>query len=434
MSESPDSLAQTTGWRRNVALFLSGQTASLFGSMVVQFVVMWYVTLETQSGLAVALYAVAAFAPQGVVSIFGGVLADRMNRRVLVMVSDGSIAAVTLVLALLMANGITDLWIILLAVAVRSVGAGVQTPAVQAMIPQIVPAEHLMRVNGIFGTIQSVMALLAPAVAGAIFAVFGIVPVFFLDVITAVIGIGLLSRVAVPSLDRMTEATSSYREDLIEGMRYIWSHPLVRWLLMVFALIFLLTVAPSFITPLLIARTFGTDEWMLAVLEIAFSIGMMLGGTLVSTVLARHNRMRLILFATYGFAVCTVALGLSPNLWLFYGFMFVFGLLVPLFSGPFMTIIQETADAEKHGRVFSYVSIVMALSAPLGMIVFGPLADIVSVQTLLICAGIVMMLVMTVAIILPSGRSALATARPTGSDEPDPDAVTVPISERKVRE
>ena len=185
--------------------------------MIVQYAVMWYVTFETRSGLAVALYAIAAFAPQGIVSIFGGVIADRVNRRVLVMVTDGLIAAAALVLAMLMLNGITDLWIILLAVAVRSVGAGVQSPAVQAMITQIAPADQLLRVNGIFQTVQSAMALLAPAVAGAIYGVFGIVPVFFIDVVTAVIGIVLLGFVTVPTLAAVAEKTTSYREDLVEG-------------------------------------------------------------------------------------------------------------------------------------------------------------------------------------------------------------------------
>lgn len=96
-------------WGRNVVVFLTGQTVSLFGSMIVQYAVMWYVTLETRSGVAVAAYAVAAFLPQGIVSIIGGTLADRVNRRVLVMVSDGVIALTTLALAMLMLNGVTDL-------------------------------------------------------------------------------------------------------------------------------------------------------------------------------------------------------------------------------------------------------------------------------------------------------------------------------------
>ena len=415
-------------WRGNAALFLTGQTVSLFGSMIVQYSVMWYVTFETRSGLAVALYAIAAFAPQGIVSIFGGVIADRVNRRVLVMITDGLIAAATLVLATLMLNGITDLWIILLAVAVRSVGAGIQTPAVQAMIPQIAPADQLLRVNGIFQTVQSAMALLAPAAAGAVYGIFGIVPVFFLDVVTAVVGIILLFFVSVPTLAAVAEKTTSYREDLVEGLHYIWRHPIVRWLLVVFAIIFLLTVAPSFITPLLVARTFGTEVWMVTVLEIAFSVGMLIGGVLVSTVLAKRSRMGLILVSTFGFAVFTIALGLSTNLWVFYGFMFGFGLLVPLFSAPFMTLLQETVDPDKHGRVFSYVGIVMALATPIGMTVFGPLADVVSVQMLLVAAGIATIVVVAIAIVLPSGRAAIAAARATNPGaalaKPDAESVT----------
>jgi DHA3 family macrolide efflux protein-like MFS transporter len=407
-------------WKRNVALFLSGQTISLFGSMLVQYAVMWYVTFETRSGLAVAIYAVAAFLPQGLVSIFGGVFADRVNRRVLVMISDGAIAAVTLVLALLMLNGITDLWIILLAVAARSLGAGVQTPAVQAMIPQIAPPEQLMRVNGIFGTIQSAMALLAPAVAGVVFGLFGIVPLFFVDAVTAAIGIGFLAMVAVPTLASVAAKTTSYREDLVEGFQYIWTHKVVRWLLTLFAIIFLLTVAPSFVTPLMVARTFGTEVWMVTVLEIAFSVGMLIGGALISTVLAKLSRIGLILFSIVGFAIFTAALGVSPNLWVFYGFMFGIGLLVPLFSTPFMTLVQETVQPEMQGRVFSYVSIVMALATPIGMTVFGPLADVISVQALLVIAGALAFVVLAIAVLVPSGRAAIAAAKasPVAAESP----------------
>ena len=159
---------------------------------------------------------------------------------------------------------------------------------------------------------------------------------------------------------------------------------------------------------------------MVTVLEVAFSLGMILGGVLVSTVLAKRSRIGLILTATFGFAVFTVGLGLSPNLWVFYAFMFLFGLGVPLFSAPFMTLVQETVEPEMHGRVFSYVGIVMALATPIGMVVFGPLADVVSVQWLLIFAGIATIAVILVAIMLPSGRAAIAAARAT-QREPDPE-------------
>ncbi|TFV84172.1 MFS transporter [Microbacterium sp. dk485] len=406
-----DAPAVPERWKSNVTLFLTGQTLSLFGSMIVQYAVMWYVTLETGSGFALALYALAAFGPQGIVSIFGGTLADRMNRRVLVMTADAVIAATTLTLAIIMLLGMTDLWILLLAVGIRSVGAGFQTPAVQAMIPQITPPDQLMRINGMFGTIQSAMALLAPAVAAGVFAVWGIVPTFFLDVVTAVIGIGFLALVRVPSLERMEGGATSYRADLVDGIRYIWGHGVVRWLLLVFAIISLLTVAPSFLTPLLIVRSFGDEPWMLAALEIAFGVGMLLGGALVASVLAKRSRLGLILVSTFGFAVFTVGLGLSPNLWVFYAFMFLFGLVVPWFSAPFMTLIQEVVTPDTHGRVFSYIGIVMALVTPLGTVVFGPFADVISIQAVLVIAGALTVVVMIVAMALPSGRAAMRAAR-----------------------
>jgi len=413
-------------WKRNVTIFLSGQTVSLFGSMIVQYVVMWYVTLETRSGLAVALYAICAFLPQGIVSIFGGVLADRLNRRALVMTADAAIAAATLALALIMLAGVTDLWIILVAVGVRSVGAGVQTPAVMAMIPQLTPPDQLMRINGIFQSITSAMSLIAPAAAGAVYGLFGIIPAFFIDVVTAAIGIILLAFVTVPTLVAVAEKTSGYGTDLVEGFRYIWRHAFVRWLMALFAIIFLLTVAPSFITPLMVARSFGDEVWMVTVLEIAFSIGMVLGGVLVSTLFANTNRIGMIVATAFGFGLFTIALGLSPNLWVFYVFMFLFGLGVPLFSTASTTLLQETVKPEMHGRVFGFVGIIMAVATPIGMVAFGPLADVISVEALLVIGGVATMAVIAIAVLLPSGRTAMRAAVAGKTVTADADVTAVP--------
>ncbi|MCO6680238.1 MFS transporter [Cutibacterium avidum] len=399
-------------WARNTVLFVTGQTVSLFGSMIVQFAVMWHITLETRSGMALGLFMLAAFGPQGVMSIFGGVLADRLDRKKLIIAADSLIAATTLILAILMSIGLTDLWLILTAVAIRSVGAGVQTPTVQALIPQIVPQEHLMRINGIFQTINSAMALLAPAAGAAIYASADIIAAFYLDVLTAVLGIGLLLFVGVPTVQANGDKRESYRRELVEGMHYISSNPLIRWLLLVLALFFLLSQAPAMVvSPLLIAESFGTEPWMLAVMQMLLSIGTMLGGILVATLFAKSSRIGLLLGSAYAVAAFTVALGLSPNLWLYYLFTFLFGLAVPAFSAPFMTLIQQTVDPGMLGRVFSYVSIAMTLSTPAGVIIFGPLADVVRLQGLLISSGTALIVVLTLATALPSGRAVIRAAR-----------------------
>lgn len=397
-------------WRRDVSIFLIGQTVTLFGSMLVQYAVMWHLTLETKSGSVMALAAIFGFLPQAVISIFGGVWADRMNRKYLIMGADAAIAASTLALALLMLGGMSDLWLIYLTLVIRSVGAGIQMPAVSALIPQITPTDRLMRVNGIYGSVQSAMALLAPAAAGAIYATSSIVAIFFIDVVTAIIGIGLISTLAIPAIRRAADLETRYFDDLVDGVRYVAHHPFVRWLLVLFGVVFVLTVAPSYLTPLMVVRSFGEEVWMLTVTEIAFSVGMVLGGVVIAVWGGLKNRVVMIVGASVIFGILTIAIGLSTNLWVFFGFMFLVGLGVPFFSTPSMTLLQETVEPERQGRVFGFVSIVMAVAMPFGMLVFGPLADQLTVESLLIVAGTLMFLVVAIAIAMPAGRRAMTAA------------------------
>lgn len=402
--------AQRPHWKRDVILFLTSQTVSLFGSMLVQYAIMWHLTLVTKSGVVLALAAVFGFLPQAIISIFGGVWADRLNRKLLIIWADASIALTTLALAIFMLSGINDLWLIYATLAIRSVGAGIQMPAVSALIPQITPTAHLMRVNGINGTIQSAMALLAPAAAGVLYATASIVSIFFVDVVTAAIGITLLATLAVPTIRRAAEGRPSYFADLVEGVRYVAHHAFVRWLLLVFGLVFLLIVAPSYLTPLMVVRSFGDEVWKLTATELAFSIGMMLGGIVISVWGGMKNRVTMIAGSSIIFGGLSIAMGLSTNLWVFLSFMFLLGLIVPFFSTPSMTLLQERVEPERQGRVFGFVGIVMAVAMPLGMVVFGPLADVFTVESLLIVAGILLFVVIAIALLVPAGRRAMAAA------------------------
>jgi len=108
----PPASATRPGWRRDATIFLTGQTVSLFGSMLVQYAIMWHLTLTTKSGAVMALASVFGFLPQAVVSIFGGVWADRLDRKKLIIGADATIAVTTLALAMLMLNGADSLWLI----------------------------------------------------------------------------------------------------------------------------------------------------------------------------------------------------------------------------------------------------------------------------------------------------------------------------------
>ena len=376
-----------------------------------QYAIIWHLTLSTKSGVVLALAAIFGFLPQAIVSVFAGVWADRVNRKMMIIVSDSTIALATLGLAFLMLSGVDDLWLIFLVMAVRSVGAGVQMPAVSALLPQIVPAEQLMRVNGINSSIQSALGLLAPVAAAAVYATMSLEAILFIDVVTAVIGISLLAFVTVPTLERAASKDKpSYFSDLKEGMTYIFTHDLVRWVMAIFAIVFLLIVAPSNLSPLMLVRNFGSEVWMLTVLEISFGVGMLIGGILISVFAAKIDRLGAIVATSILFGLLAIGMGFTTNLIVFFSLFFVIGLIVPAFSTSAFTLLQETVEPERQGRVFGFVGIVMSTAMPVGMAVLGPLADVFPVELLLIITGAVTVAIALIAIALPSGKRAIAAA------------------------
>ena len=417
MSSPTGSNSQTSssnempGWKRRVTVFLVGQTITTFGSFLVQYAIMWHLTLTTKSGLVLALAAVFGFLPQAVVSIFAGVWADRVNRKMMIIVSDSVIALSTLILAMYMLSGVDDLWLIFLVMAVRSIGAGVQMPAISALVPQIVPTDKLLTVNGINSSISSSLQLLAPVAAAGVYASMSLAAILFIDVITAVIGLSLLATVAVPTLARAASSDKpSYFSDLKEGLNYIFSNQLVRWVMAIFAIVFLLIVAPSNLSPLMLVRTFGSDVWMLTVLELSFGIGMLIGGALVAIFAKKIDRIGMIIGSSIVFGVLATGMGFTTNLIVFFALFFVVGIAVPAFSTSAMTLLQETVEPERQGRVFGFVGIVMAVAMPLGMAILGPLADVVSVEILLIVTGVATVMIAVVAVLLPAGKRAITAA------------------------
>jgi DHA3 family macrolide efflux protein-like MFS transporter len=406
------------GWKKKVAVFLVGQTITTFGSLLVQYALLWHLTLTTKSGVVLALAAVFGFLPQAVVSIFAGVWADRVNRKVMIILSDSTIALATLVLAFFMLSGVDDLWLIFLVMAVRSAGAGIQMPAISALIPQIVPTDKLMRVNGINSSVQSSLLIIGPVAAAGIYSTFSLAAILFVDVVTAVIGLSLLATIAVPTLSRAaSDDKPSYFTDLREGLKYIFSHDLVRWVMVIYSIVFLLVVAPSNLSPLMLVRTFGDDVWLLTILELSFGIGMVAGGALMAIFGSKADRLGMMVGTSILFGVLAVVMGFTTNLILFYTLFFLIGLAVPAFSTSSMTLLQETVEPERQGRVFGFVGIVMAVAMPIGMAVLGPLADIVSVEILLIATGAITVLIAVVAVLLPAGKRAIAAAHASTGPE-----------------
>jgi DHA3 family macrolide efflux protein-like MFS transporter len=385
-------------WKKNTALFLTGQALSLFGTMVVQYAILWHVTLKSQSGGMMTVFTLIGVLPMFFISPFAGVWADCFNRKNIINIADGSIAFFSLIVAVLLIVGIDSYVILLLCAFVRSLGQGVQTPAVGAFIPQIVPEEHLTRINGFQSSIQSSVALISPMLSGALMTFAPLEALFFLDVITAILGISIVFfLVKIPlrgtiQPDASKSTGTAYLHDLKQGINYIRKNGYVSRMILLSAIFLFLFAPVAFLTPLQVTRDFGQDVWRLSAIEITFSIGMMAGGILIGIWGGLKNRIYTMTLSCVVCGVLTVGLGIAPWFWLYLLIMGLLGISLPLYNAPSMVLLQTTVEPALIGRVISVFTMVSSTMMPLGMIVFGPFADVVSIDLLLIVTGLLVAL------------------------------------------
>jgi len=384
-----------TNWKKNAALFVGGQAITLLGSMIVQYAIFWYIMLETKSGSMMTIYAIVGILPMFLISPFGGVWADRFNRKFLINISDGVIAVVSLILAFLFMSGFTHLSILLACAGIRALGQGVQTPAVRAAIPQIVPVEHLTKINGIQSSVNSFCQLSAPMISAALMSFITLEKFFFLDVITALIGISVLAFfVKIPSLERKKDENKeiAYFHDIAEGWKYIKKHGLVLRLV-IFLAIFMILISPAaFLTPLQIVRNFGDEVWRLSALEVVYAGGMLLGGIIIATWGGFKNKILTMAFAGFICGLATMFLGITPIFWLYIGIVIFWGISEPFFVTPMNVLTQTSVEPKFMGRVMSVFNMVESSMLPFSMLVFGPIADKISIDIILIVTGIAIML------------------------------------------
>lgn len=397
-------------WKKNIILFLSSQTISLFGSMLVQYAIMWHITLTTKSGVMMTLFIICGFIPTFFLSPIAGVWADRYNRKILIILADALIAIATLLLAILFLMGYESTWLLFVMAGIRAIGTGIQTPAVGAILPQIVPKDGLTKVNGINGSIQAVIMFVAPMVSAALLAMTSIEIIFFIDVITAAIAIFVLvSFFKIPSHEKASEKqTTSYFSDLKLGLTYIKNHAFLKKFFLFFAIFFVLMAPAAFLTPLQVTRTFGDEVWRLTAIEIAFSVGMMAGGGMIASWGGFKNKVYTMTFASLLMGACTFALGVTPNFWIYLLFMAVFGVAMPIFNTPTTVLIQEKVDENYLGRIFGVFGMISTSMMPIGMLIFGPIADIVKIEWLLVGTGV---FILILSIFLGRDRVLLAAGK-----------------------
>lgn len=386
-------------WRNKIIFFFISQSITLFGSQVVQMAIVWYVTLQTSSGSWIAAFSICSYLPQFLVTFPGGAWADRYDRKLLIIGADAGIAVITLGMFLLIpqiSERGTLLRALLAMSGLRSIGAGIQFPAVNAVIPQIVPKESLMRYNSINAVLQSTVQFLSPAAAGVILTMGTLRFALLIDVFTAIIGIGIFGHILLPQKEEKIPSDSVY-SDIREGIRYAFSRKMTGSLLMSYGIFTFLCVPAGYFSGLFVSRVYGGTYWYLTLTEVWGFGGMTAGGILMSILgnsCSGLKKRRNILFAGFiVFGIMSAGMGIVKSFAFYLIFMGIYGVALTTVQTTITTLIQEYTKSSIQGRVLGFMGAMYAVCYPAGMAVFGLMADRILLQWIMIGSGIVLILV-----------------------------------------
>lgn len=378
-----------TNWKKNAVFFLFSQAISLFGSALVQYAITWHITLTAKSGLYVTIAVAAGFLPTMLLSPFAGVWADRYDRKRLIVLADGAIAFFTLVLAVVFMMGYREMWLLFVVLALRAFGGAVQGPSVNAMLPDIVPRENLDKVNGINTSLQSFINLVSPLASGVLMGFAALEVIFFVDIVTATIAIVIMLFLVKLEKEpaHLEQLQSDFAAELKAGLQYIKSTPWLRNFFFILVFFFLAIGPVAMLTPLQIARNYGDNVKLLTIMETIFSAGMILGGIAMALWGGFSNRIKTMSVASVFMGVLTLGLGVPLSFPVYVTVMGLFGFAMPMCNTQAMVLLQEKTDPAYMGRVFSILSMISGSITPLGMMIFGPLADVVPIEWILLFTG-----------------------------------------------
>lgn len=397
-------------WAVRFFTIWTGQAFSLFGSALVQFALVWWLTRETGSATVLATATLVALLPQVVLGPFVGALVDRWNRRIIMIVADTSIALATLLLFYLFASGQVQIWHIYAIMAIRSLGGAFHGPAMTASTSLMVPKEHLARIAGANQTLQGLLSIFAPPLGALLIELFSTQNVLLIDVGTAILAIFPLFFIPIPqparhALQASGEiAKTSYAHDLREGFAYV-----VRWkgllgiIILAMILNFLIVPASSLL-PLVVTKVFKGGAAELGWTQSIFGIGVIVGGVLLSIWGGFKRRIVTSFSGIIGIGVGVILTGLIPadKFYLLLAAQFVIGFMQVFANGPLMAIMQSTVAPDMQGRVFSLLGAGATAMMPLSLLIAGPVSDLLGIRFWYVFGGAVCILMTVIAFFIPA--------------------------------
>lgn len=352
----------------------SGQVVSQIGSAMTGFALSIFVYQRSGSVTQLAVVLLAANLPAILLAPVAGVWVDRLDRRLVMMVSDSIAGLGALVLLSIAWRSELTFWPVVVVAALGSAAGAFQEPAYRASIVTLVPSEKLGRANGMIEMGPAIGTLLAPAIAGAMILTIGVESVLIVDVATFLVAVGTLAVVRFPHLASMADSISaSMRSQIREGFRYLKERRGLLGLLgMAAGLNFFLVFANVLWLPIFLSFA---NEAQIGLIMTSVGVAMVAGSIVMSVWGGPQMLVRgMIGLLAVGGVLLSMS-GLRPSIWVAGASVFGFMFLIPLVNGMSQTLWQKKVDASIQGRVFSTRRMIASIASPVAYVLAGPLAD-----------------------------------------------------------
>jgi DHA3 family macrolide efflux protein-like MFS transporter len=400
---------------RHYLPFWAGQIASTLGSSIVQFVIIWWITLQTQSGIYLSLAAFVGLVPVILLSPFAGVLVDRWNRKALIAVADAMQALATFVLIVLFWVGLPSIWVVLAILGVRGVCQAFHSPVVVAVTPSMVPPEKLSRINGLSFFFSGAVNLIGPVSAALLLSFWSINQILWVDIATFAVAIAPLLAIKIPSVKQPNAATASFKEDFKQGFLHIKNHRGFLPLMLLAMLLNLLITPLTTLLPYFIKFDHFGGASDLALVEATFEGGILAGGLAMSMIAGFKRKALAMAVSFYMIFFGYLLFALAPTG--FFLYMAIAGLVaaacVPVVNVVVATIIQTAVPLDMQGRVNSVNLSLATAAAPIGIVVSGVLVAFVATNVLFVACALIGLVAVTLAWVFTDVRHVEKAELPT---------------------
>ena len=390
-------------WKSQFIVVALGQAISMLGSQGVQFALIWWLAEKTSSPLMLGISGIVAYLPMSLFSPIAGIAADRYNRKFISIFSDMTMGMIALIYAVLLFFLDLPVWTVFVMLCVRGIGSTFQQPAIQSIIPQLVPKDQLVKTNGWMQLLNSGSFLLGPVIGASLYAIFPMSVVLMSDVVGAILASVALAVVKIPKLEKTENEKQRFVTEIKEGLQVFREDKKLFYIVIAEALCMFFYAPLSSFYPLMTSDYFDLSAMYGSAVELSFAIGMIVSSLLFSSVLKVERKIRVSFIGLLGMGIASVICGVIPPVyigWFFFAASCMcLGVAENVHTIPLTAYIQETVAPKKMGRAFSVLTLISSVPMPVGLLFSSSIAEKVVVNVWFFISGLCMLTLTTLVLI-----------------------------------